>query len=129
MYSFTAIQDLSDCHTGFYLITVSIAIILVIVWWYCFSDEDYGFGWWMTGIGTIVLWLAHIASFTPYHPKNIAVTGYYIGVNPEVYVAREGKYDTEHHDLTVTYRVPEGDVTLKTCYGCTYPQQAILYKN
>ena len=127
MYSFAPLVDNSNCHGGFYFL-----IVVVLFLFYVFMiDTEFD----MMGkticlvILNIIIFIGYEVSYTPNHPINQKVTAKFVSTNAEIYTAREGKHDVEHHELTVTYRVPDGDITFMAEYGYTYPPYAILYKN
>ena len=125
-----ATVDTLNSHTGFYFIAAACAVIAVMALVGWLSHEE-GAGWAIMGILVFVCIAAAISrktgGITVY--KNEQVTGTLVGFQAEGFRQREGKSTAEYHYTYVIYEVPEGQVMLRACGGCVYPQRAILYKN
>lgn len=130
MYTSYPLPDMSGSHVGLYMITI---LILFVMWLILFDiiDDEVGPGWkavWCIVAFIIFGFVAKI-SYAPDPHVNLKVTGHLIGFTAEGFIEGSGKHKTEHHDLYVTYSVPEGLVVLPAYDGYTYPETAILYKN
>ena len=130
MYTSYPLPDMSADHFGLYVIT---ALIVFALWIILFDllAEDLGPGWkafWCI-IGFVIFGFAAKASYAPDTHVNLKVTGHLVGFTAEGFIEGSGKHATEHHDLYVTYRTPDGLVVLPAHQGFTYPEIATLYKN
>ena len=130
MYSFVPQVDISQVHTGFYWAAAIGLIVAVLV---VGSIEDDP----RTAVITLIVlaaftWGVHHLSYDPdanKPPLNQKVIGTLVDTYGEGWNEKSGKTRADHHVLYVTYRVPEGNVTLQAFEGVVYPQQATLYKN
>ena len=132
MYSFVPMGDIYNVHTGFYLVVSIVALIIVMSWAIIYGAEcNIIWPIVITIAGIALSVYAYSASFAWNRPHSLnePVVGKLVEFVPEVYSKHMGKRDVTHHELTVTYAVPDGQVTLEASYGHVYPPLVQLYKN
>ena len=129
MYTFQPLADIPADHTGFVLICVIAAIILVLVLvndMNSFIDSLF--------VATITIGIAYGVSyhFTDQSVKTFAneqVTAEFAGYAPEGYREKSGKSHVDRHFVYVVYTINDNPVLLRAEAGREYPKLAILYKN
>lgn len=133
MYSFQAVADMTQVHTGFYIICALIAVFWPFATWGAFKERDNLWLWFFSTLFLgAVLYVSYLCSFHDVAPKNEVVIGTYEGPTAEV-SAKEitGKMPRTEitHLLYGRFRVPEGIVTLPIQAGTAIPPRVVLYKN
>lgn len=132
MYSFQPATDMTNTHVGFYIILM-MAVVLVGAFMLLYLNREMrgGTASVLSLCVGLVLYTAYGESYGGKYipPKNEQVVGEYVGVVAEGYRESSGKTKADHHYFYVTYRVPEGLVTIAAQPGSAFPQRAILYKN
>ena len=133
MYTFQPLPDLSNVHTGFYIVLTLCTVIFSLISWLVWLLSETKWGRMIivlpVAVGCFLAADAASVSYNTMPPKNEKVTGKFKGYMSEGYRAQSGKSKADFHYLYVVYEVPEGEVTMLAAPGNIYPPLAVLYKN
>lgn len=136
MYSFTMLADVTNEHTGFYILCVLIALVLAMAF---SAINDMGFGPISTSVVIMCVALLALGGYVSFTnagfkaPANTPVTAKFLRYQPEEQKHSCGTYKQPStcytNKMYGVFEVPEGTVILEVSKNAPMPAHVTLYKN
>lgn len=130
MYTFHPIVNLANSRMGFYIVVVSVIIVLLLIQlakWGDQDDKDMFFHIVLTISAFLVALTSH-QSWADKPPKNEQVIATKVKETENI-ATSTGKDKSTFPVMHVIYKTPDGEVSFRKRDGAIYPDKAILYKN